>query len=245
MPLNVLATASQMIEALGTILPTHGLYYCVGSIVPTASIIWDGLLSSSHSPSTGFHLSGTLLQVYLLDSTLIKSETHPRCCRVPEECPEEIAGLLESCLQYDAALRPRAPDIVSLLRTHLGASRQDVNVDSLDDFTTLLASHASWFNPRKEGACPPNGSTDGFGVPSAFSREGGGQMMGSFGPPSPFCKEGGEQSMGSFGPPSPFAKENGGQTLGSFGAPPSPFSKGDGEQRMGSFAAPASPFVSQ
>ncbi len=45
-------------------------------------------------------------------------------CRVPNECPQEIADLLASCLLADPAERPSAAQIVVLLREHLGTARQ-------------------------------------------------------------------------------------------------------------------------
>jgi hypothetical protein len=45
-------------------------------------------------------------------------------CRVPDECPQEIADLLASCLLPEPADRPSAAQIVVALREDLGAARQ-------------------------------------------------------------------------------------------------------------------------
>jgi hypothetical protein len=46
--------------------------------------------------------------------------------RVPEECCDEIAELIDRCLATDAAARPTAHELVNILTTHLSRHMEEI-----------------------------------------------------------------------------------------------------------------------
>jgi hypothetical protein len=46
--------------------------------------------------------------------------------RVPEECCQEIAELMDRCLATDAAARPTAHELVNILTTHLNRHLEEL-----------------------------------------------------------------------------------------------------------------------
>jgi hypothetical protein len=46
-------------------------------------------------------------------------------CRVPSECEQWVAELIDCCLAVDAAVRPTAHQLIKILAGHLGSYKED------------------------------------------------------------------------------------------------------------------------
>lgn len=69
--------------------------------------VWCGLAQASKVRSC------MMMEVSQPD-TLSQADTIS-CCRVPEECPQEVADLIEACMSVDAGKRPSSTDVYEML----------------------------------------------------------------------------------------------------------------------------------
>jgi hypothetical protein len=74
---------------------------------------------------------------------LVMSHQHRTLCRVPSECGQDVADLIEQCCSANAAARPTAHDLIYFLARHLGRRLQR-------ELSSSSSEEAAPLNPDQE-----------------------------------------------------------------------------------------------
>jgi serine/threonine protein kinase len=127
-----------------------------GTPVTAAPEVLDGAPASF--PADVWSLGMVLLEMAQLElpfegltySQVIAAVVHcERAVTIPDFLPEEFAGLLRSCLQYDPRLRPSAASVGASLRAWRASAQREALGD-LQDFMEAGRTEA----PEEEPAAP-------------------------------------------------------------------------------------------